>query len=410
MTRRAKIKLPRYLRAKPFAGGGQAYFWELPSWARPPAERAGKACPIVSEPLGADLAVAIAKADRLNATLDEWRMGVKARVPEGTVKWLFNWYRTTDRFKALAKRVRHDYARAMDRICAFERKGRTFGDHRVVDVKAKHADVLYRHLQDAFGKRPAALCMQVARRAWYEHSRDEEAPNPFKRMNLDMKAAKGNRATSRAEYDTFRAKARELGEQPLATAAALSFELIRRVSDVFGYLDGDEDAGTFLPGIYWEDYIPGESIVLRQHKTGRGQTIPLAGDDGELLYAVLEEELARTARGRPDTELDGQAMTLIVQRSDGRRYTQNTARDAFNRIRDKAGLPAAMTPTGFRHGGATELGDALVEMDVQDPDLRPVTGHATRQMVDVYNKITVRKARKLATARAAFVDRLSAEG
>uniref|UniRef100_UPI0035CBF3F0 hypothetical protein n=1 Tax=uncultured Sphingomonas sp. TaxID=158754 RepID=UPI0035CBF3F0 len=87
----AKVRLPRYLRAKQRVDGTTGYFWELPSWARPPAERWGKLCPVASEALGADLAAAIGKADMLNAFLDEWRAGADARAAEGTIRSLFCW-------------------------------------------------------------------------------------------------------------------------------------------------------------------------------------------------------------------------------------------------------------------------------------------------------------------------------
>jgi integrase len=97
--------------------------------------------------------------------------------------------------------------------------------------------------------------------------------------------------------------------------------------------------------------------------------------------------------------VDGKPMTMIVVRDDnGRRYTEKTANTAFHKVREAAGLPEGMTPTGFRHGGATELGDAVVAAGVEDPDLRPITGHATREMVDIYNKVTVAKARALSMA------------
>lgn len=48
-----------------------------------------------------------------------------------------------------------------------------------------------------------------------------------------------------------------------------------------------------------------------------------------------------------------------------------------------------MTFTGFRHGGATELGDAGVE------DVRSITGHELTSTTRIYNKSSERKARPL---------------
>jgi hypothetical protein len=165
----------------------------------------------------------------------------------------------------------------MDTLEGVQLKTTTFGALDVAKVKSEHADALYKHLLPAIGKRQAAYCMQVARRCWFEWLRDNKGANPFSRMNLDMAAEQGNRPTSRAEYDAFRTAAREMGMQSLATAAALSFELIRRVSDVFGFIPSGEEEEQ-PGGIYWEDYRPGVSIGVRQHKTGKRQLLPLRGD------------------------------------------------------------------------------------------------------------------------------------
>lgn len=439
---RALIKLPKNLRPKPLADGATAYFFELPPYARPrivgqgkdkrriPAERHDRPCPIESQPLGTDLAVAIGKADDLNLALEAWRVGADSTAPsEGSVAWLFAWYRTKERFKKLGAATRTDYRRKMDRLEGIKLKTSTFGAMEVAKVKSDHADRLYKHLRPIIGKRQAAYCMQVARRAWNEWSRDHKVANPFEKMGLDMKAERGNRPTSRAEYDAFRAQAREMGIQSMAAAAALSFELIRRVSDVFGFIPKGDEGEERPGGIYWEDYRPGVEIAVRQHKTGKRQVLPLRGDPepdhenpevrekGPLLYPELEAELARTLRGEPDTIVDGQPMTMIVVREPaseaearrggrprrGARYTERTMSEVFHRIRIAAGLPDGMTPTGFRHGGATELGDAAVAAKMQDPDLRPITGHATKEMVAIYDKATTSKARTLATVRRVFV-------
>jgi hypothetical protein len=438
---RAIIRLPKNLRPKPLADGSTAYFFELPPYARPrivgkgrdkrriPAVRHDRPCPVESQPLGTDLAVAIGKADQLNAQLEEWRVGAEPPPSLGTVAWLFAWYRTKDRFKELSAVARRDYRKSMDQLEAVKLKTTTFGALEVGKVKSDHADALYRLFLKQVGKRQAALRMQVARRCWNEWLRDHPGANPFGEMALDMKAKHGNRPTSRAEYDRFREAARKLGLQSMATAASLSFELVRRVSDVFGFVARDEEEGD-PGGIYWEDYHAGETIAVVQHKTGRRQVLPLRGDPdpssedpevrekGPLLYPELEAELARTPRGEPDSMVDGRKMTMIVVREPagteekargGRprrsnRYTERVMNEQFHRVRIAAGLPDGMIPTGFRHGGATELGDAVVAAKMRDPDLRPITGHATKEMVSLYDKPTQSKARELASVRRRFVE------
>ena len=130
----AKIKLPRYLRAKKLSGGSTAYFWERPSWAKPPAEKYGRRCPVDSEALGQDLAAAIGKADLLNAALDEWRLGVAGKPAEGTVQALFAWYRNHDRFKEASFRTRRDYREKMDIVENVQLKTTLFGQRRAAEA------------------------------------------------------------------------------------------------------------------------------------------------------------------------------------------------------------------------------------------------------------------------------------
>lgn len=405
----ARILLPRYFRAKKLKleRGAQpvtAYYWERPTWAKPPVERHGRLCPVESEALGTDLAAAIGKAELLNRHFDEWRIGVDMKPAEGTVKALFAWYRTLDRFKDLGARSMRDYRHYMSVLESFQLKTTTFGQRRAAEVEARHVDSMYRALLKNRGKRAAAYCMQVAKRVWNEAIRHRKlkGPNPFEKMGLDMRAEKGNRETSRAEYDLFRATAREMGIQSMAAAAALSFELVRRVTDVFGYTFGrPEDE---CPLIAWEDYEPGRQITLRQHKTGDGQIIPLRGDPdpesddedvrtkGPLLYPALEEELARLKRGKGH---------IIIDEGTGKRYEEQRAIRVFKKIKKAAGLPAGMTLTGFRHGGATELGDAGVS------DIRPISGHRTLEQTGTYNKASQAKARSAGAKRLEHVSKRS---
>lgn len=408
MARKPKPRgWPRYLKEKQLKAerGGHpviAYYWERPTWAKPPNEKHGRPCTVQSEALGTDLAAAIGKAELLNQHFDEWRLGVEVKPAEGTVKALLAWYRTIDRFKDLGVRSMRDYHHYMDVLESFQLKTTTFGQRRAAEVEARHVDSMYRALFKQRGKRAAAYCMQVAKRVWNEAIRHKKlkGPNPFEKMGLDMRAVKGNRATSRAEYEAFRAKAREMGIQSMATAAALSFELVRRVTDVFGYTFGQPlDAS---PLIAWEDYEPGLKIALRQHKTGDAQIIPLRGDPdpesededgrtkGPLLYPALEQELSRMKRGTGH---------IVIDEENGRRYEEQRAQRVFRKIRKAAGLPATMTLTGFRHGGATELGDAGVN------DIRPISGHRTLEQTGTYNKASQAKARTAGARRLEHVTR-----
>lgn len=414
----ADVRLPAYVRQTQNAAGGWTYYWELPAWARPtrdkatgkpvPAVRHGRPLLLVSEKLGTNLAEAIAKAENLNAALTEWRTGAQTDRPvEGTVAWLFAWYRKQDRFKSKKAKTRTDYAKLMDMLTALPTKnGSTLGRRKAALVDATTADALYAKLKELKGNRQASYAMQVCRLVWRWGVRHKRvtglADNPFMGMGLVSTAARGNRETSRAEYTLYRETARKLGFQSMATAAALCFECCQRVSDAFGYVDPDEPDRA---AIVWEGYKAGEKIGLIQAKTGNIVTLPLyievpadgGGVERVALYPELEEELALTRAASPSA-----TGPIIVEERNGKRYAERRMSTVHRRICDAAGLPKDMTFTGFRHGGITEIGDS------GEDDVRPVSGHKTLAVTRIYNKANAEKARRIAAARREHIDRIGA--
>lgn len=400
----AKVNLPRYLRAKKLKAG-TAYFWEPPHWARPPATRHGRPCPVVATALGRDLARAITTAEQLNAGLDGWRQREAPVRPSGTIGWLFGWYQETAKFARLSAKTKADYRNLMKAISDLPMREGTFGQRLAARVDAAVADKLYEKFKDR-GARQATYAMQVCRLVWNWAIRYKKTTgiteNPFAGMALAHTVEVGNRPTTRAEYDVYRAKARELGFQSMATAAALSFELVQRVWDVFGIPDpADATTGSRQPddrGIRWRDYEPGAAITVRQSKTGKRLRIPLLERTGEgetvRLYPELEEELARTTRGHLD-EL------IVREERSGKGYKHRRMISVHRQICDAAGLPTAMTPTGFRHGGATEIGDA------GEADIRPISGHAQLNTTAIYNKASEAKARRIGLRRREHIQRIN---
>ncbi len=88
----------------------------------------------------------------------------------------------------------------------------------------------------------------------------------------------------------------------------------------------------------------------------------------------------------------------MLNEASGKRYTSDEMARVFRKIRVAAGLPDGMSFTGFRHGGATELGDVGIE------DIRPISGHRTLGQTTVYNKVTEKKARRIGERRRAGVE------
>lgn len=400
------IKLPRYVRPVRLRSGETAYYWEPPAWARPVADpvtrkksprvRNGKPCPVEAENLGTDLAHAISLAAVQNDALDDWRQGKVQTLPHGSVAWLFAWYREQERFTDKVAKTRKDYAQIMDRLKDEAMKVGTFGQRKAAAVTASAADTIYARWKARHGLRQASYAMQVCRLVWDWAVRHQDHTgvtfNPFSKMALASTATEGNRPTTRPEYDLYRETAREMGLQSMATAAALSFELLQRVWDVFGFEDPD---GIKKRGFIWNDYNPGVSIAYSQSKTGKPMNIPLSEMiEGEriLLFPTLEEELALSPR---------KALVIVVDETTGLPLTYDQMNKRHRKICVKAGLPKNMTFTGFRHGGSTELGDAGIA------DIRPLSGHLHLNTTAIYNKLSKAKALQAAAARLEYVRRLS---
>lgn len=389
----AKIGLPAHMTAVALKSGVTAYYWTLPPWAR--KEREGRACPVKNQKLGNDLADAIARADGLNIALAEFRAGVSIAAPAGTVEWLFGWYRGLDRFTRLAFKTRRDYTRVMNAVCAVPTVKRTIGTIAAAKIDARAADKIAK-ARLKHGRREGRYAVQVCSRVWNEavrHRRETKVTeNPFGGMGMSTKAVKGNKAATRAQYDAYREAAHRLGVGSLAVAAAIRFELAQRGVDAFGFAyKGDPDTA----GMKWAGYQPGERIAVGQHKLGDesdAETLPLATEDGAPLYPVLEHELALAMLG-PYADPDGY---IVVDELTGQRHTEDTLRRRHRAVIKAAGLPAYITPTSFRHGGITEIGDA-------GASVRAISRHRTDSMVRIYDKQNDEKARKAASTRAEYV-------
>lgn len=407
------IKTPRYTRPKKLADGSIGWFWTLPTWAQPkkskdgqlvPVERHGAACPLESSPLGTDAAKAWDRANEINEALDRWRKGQDQSklIERGTVSWLMAWFRQQKQFTGRKNKTKADYRKIMKIVEGFPMKsGGKLGDRRIALVDAPFVDKLYEKLREQRGDRQATYCMQVCRRAWNLAMRPGYDKitgvyfNPFAKMGLSSTAKSGNRATSREEYNLYRETARKLGFQSMATAAAIAFELVNRSWDVFGFSDDD---GNEAVGALWIGYRAGHSFTIQLSKNKAEnephiKTIPLIDVDssGKIipLYPELEEELARTARSHD---------RIVVEERNRLPYKERHMSNVHRKICDAAGLPKDMTFTGFRHGGATEIGDA------GESDTRPISGHKKLETTAIYNKVTQVKAVAIGRARRKFID------
>ncbi|MXP30189.1 tyrosine-type recombinase/integrase [Porphyrobacter algicida] len=355
-----------------------------------------------------DLATAITRANVLNEALDGWRVNQLRpdRFLPGTVSWLFDWYCHEEVFTKNTPKTQSDYRKLMNAVCAIEMQNGTFGQRRASAVTATVTEQLFKIFEPR-GRRQAVYMVQVCRAVWNWANRFPEKTgipaqqNPFAGMRKTYTSA-GTRPTSRAELMLYCDKARELGFESMATAAMLAFELVQRVWDVFAIPNPRQDPSKAKVketdiGLRWEHYTPGEKIKVRQSKTDNQITIPLSekSENGESLdfYPELEAQLARV---RP-AALSG---VIVIEERTGTPYTHRRVSTVHRKICEAAGLPKKMTFTGFRHGGATEIGDA------GEADIRSISGHKQLNTAAIYNKASEEKARQIAIRRRAHIDQI----
>jgi hypothetical protein len=391
MPKRKPAGWPRYMEPKTVVGTIR-YFWNAPTWARQ------KGCPIKSEALGSDFAVAKARCDEvLNPILDSFRTGgatdtsVK-RLVVGTFDWLTAAYRRSPKYKA-----KYEYALGLVANHTLK-DGRRLGEIALVSIQPGTADRLYERLRTGptgnRRERAAVLAMVVAKRAWDVARRDHPniipRVNPFADVEVEYTPAKETRHASREELNLFVAAADAAGRVSLGTAAMLGFYWLEREEDIF----------LRMP---WTDYRPREkpdSVLITHHKNHGSEKLelPLFDVDGSALWPEMMERLETVPRlgtlmvmrDQPDRR----KKVHLPWATGGRnpmRYVQREVR----RICELAGLPKDLSFTSFRHGGHTEGADA----GLTDAQLRALGGHLTTASIVRYAKKTAHQRRTGARKR-----------
>lgn len=410
MNTRKPIGWPRYMIAMPLANGRVGYYWRV----RPADRKAG--CAIEAEALGADYGAAKARADLLNAALDDWRAGRRGEVAprdEGSIRWLFRIIRTeTQMWKNLAPRTREEYARVMretEIVPVSKPRGavRTIGDIPVRMIDGGTADKIYAAVRttrvDTRGETPMIVktvrnrlaedLVAIMHKGWRVVSRlhpdlfppipaGTERANPWANLELVKRKKATKPAATREEAYTLAYTLREMGYPHLGAGVLISFEWLQRPENI--------QAGHFA----WSDYRPGESVKIIHHKTDTEVSHPLHDEDGNQLYPELEAYLAGLERlGVPVVLMKG------PRSKTARLWKRRRAAKVIQLAREKAGLPDDVTWDACRHGGITELGDA----GATETEGMATSGHATAAVFQRYSKKTNSQRLNAALKRRAWI-------
>jgi integrase len=350
------------------------------------------------------LAAAIARANELNAEMDASRFSAALRetrleVPlsQRTVGELIAAYRASKKYTALAPATQRGYRQCLDRIEKWA------GDAPVRAIDARRVQKLH----ESFAATPAfanaivrvlRLLLEFGRRGgWVQH-------NPATRPDLPGTEPTGLVWPAEAVAHLV-ATADAMGRQSVGDAVLLNEWLGQREGDILR-----------MP----RTVLRGDSLVLRQSKTGAGVALPIGMVPH--LAARLAAALARTA------EMDPLPSTIIVSEDTNRPYKSDNFRKVFARVRARAAkarpdfevdhlmpgrdmadpdafkvMTMDLTFMALRHTAVTRLAEA--ECDVQL--IAAISGHAQATVLSIIERYMVRTTKM---ARLAFGKRMEAEG
>lgn len=358
----------RYLESRKIAGGRTAYYYN-------PKADLRKAGIVDRQPLGEDLAEAVARAEKLNRIVDEYRAAVKRgeelrgdKKKPGSISALFKEYEDSDAFKDKAEKTRGDYKRCMRTLeSTVLKNGARLGDMPAAKLEHRHVDALYKLLREKHGLSYANALMRVARLTFNLGVRWKYTKqNPF--LKPGLKPTKSRDVVWAPErMREFMEAARKEGYPSLALAMLMAYELAQRVIDI--------------RLMTWDIYQDGVFSV-RQTKTDTLLHVP-ASD--ELVLAL--EDLERK---------DGSP--IVVCEATGRAWGASFLTHTFRDIMRTAGLPDALRISDMRRTSLTELGDAGATED----ELISMSGHLSREMIRIYSRATLRKARNAIAKRDAW--------
>jgi hypothetical protein len=378
------VKLPRFVRAKPLAGGKTAYYWELPSYYE------AQGAPFESVALGTEFAAAEAAAKAWNERFNEWRGDVKAggsdrtALKTGTVKWLVHTYLHSDRFKErVSPRSAPDYENLLDWVVQLSTKNParpTVGDLLVRGIDPATVDKLYARFCEGGRLRRAEKAVMYCKTAWRVVRRlfpgefPTDVPNPWEGVTLKKRKRLIKAAVDRDMVYKFAWGAVEHGRPELGAAAVLCYEWLQRPESVIG------------GGVAWGDYrgsLGRDKIRIEHHKTGELVLHPLDDHDGRPFYTDAEKVLAALPRRG----------TVMILGPEGQIYKPNRFAQLVRGMADELGLPKRFTLDACRHGGMTDLEEA----ELTEGQGMALSGHKTPRAYRGYAKLT--EERLLAATR-----------
>ena len=234
-----------------------------------------------------------------------------------------------------------------------------FGSMLANNITNMDAQHLYTQLESDVSEHRARHTTKIMKRVFNVAEKlSKVRTNPFRSVELGAETIR-DVLWKEEQVLRFIATADKMGYWSMGTLVLLCYDLCQRPGD--------------MRQITW-DFFDGVGFEFVQEKTGTK------------LYVEASPRLA--SRILPRRNQGGPNDTIVVYENTGRAYDNRMYNKLANQIRNLAILPSKLKIACLRHSGATILG----ESDATEDQISAVTGHKSRQMLNIYVKKTKRLA------------------
>jgi len=282
-------------------------------------------------------------------------------IDSASVSGLLDTYKETKAWKALKPNSVRTYDQLF-RGVLWRRIGNhrtAFGAMKSQNVSNMDVERLYEQLCLDVSVHRARHTIKVLKRVWNVGEKlGKVNANPFRSLELGPEAV-SDVLWRPMQVKKFIDTADEMGYWSVGTLALLCYDLCQRPGD--------------MRQLTWGDY-DGERFRFVQEKTGTKMSV--RGSQN-----LLSRINTKRNEGGPDD-------TIVRYEATGKPYDNRMYNKVTQKVREQAQLPSKLTLKCLRHTGATELGD----LDATEDQIAAVTGHKSRQMLNIYVKKTERQA------------------
>jgi integrase len=275
-------------------------------------------------------------------------------IQDTTVNGIFAYYQGQEEWLDTAENTKRSFRMLMRNVSETRlgSSNKRFGDMLARNITTTHAKDLKNAIKENFSHHRSIHCMKVMRLIWnIAKSAGRVSHNPFEKMRLKSPAAR--KVLWEPEHvEQFVAECDATGQSNLSLLTMMCYHLCQR--------PGDMRQVTF-------DQLHGDELRFVQEKTGTPVELELTD---ELLDRIQSS-------GRTEG-------TIVLNDVTKRPHTRWSYYKQAKVVMKRIGLPEDLRISDLRRTGATEL----AESGCTEEELRSVTGHQSRDVLNIYVRPT----------------------